>query len=324
MNSVKIPLARYQFSFKMTSALRQPDYAGSMLRGCFGHALKRITCITKQQHCQSCLMFQNCTYPAIFETPPRAHKIQQFANVSNPYLIEPPPWGSRIVQPEELFQFSMVLTGTALEQLSLLILVWQQVFQYGLGKEKACGELMAVELVKADGTKQLIYPQDSEKIQPHDQTYSFKKELKDTKQEEVVIKLQTILRLQKHSKGVGPDKLKARDFLVTLLRRINLINEFHNNIILINDFQYYNQLAESTRLIKSLTQPLKWQNWTRYSNRQQQKMLLGGVIGEFTLEGELEEFMPFLELGEYLHVGKNTVFGLGQYSFCRKSLINLS
>lgn len=82
---------------------------------------------------------------------------------------------------------------------------------------------------------------------------------------------------------------------------------------MIKDFQYYNQLVESIHLIKSAKQSLKWQNWTRYSSRQQQKMLLGGVIGELILEGELQEFLPFLKLGEYLHIGKNTVFGLGQY-----------
>lgn len=315
MATIKIPLARYQFTFKITQAFRQPDYAGSMLRGCFGHALKRITCITKQKQCSSCLMYQNCTYPAIFETPPKAHKIQQFANVPNPYIIEPPPWGSKIYQPGDLFQFSMVLTGVALEQLSLLILVWQQVFNEGIGKDKSKGELLNVDLINADGSTLCIYQQANEKILEHNQFYMFnnKPDEQEKTVKQVTIKLQTLLRLQKHSKGVGPDKLKARDFLVTLLRRINLINEFHNHLLLIKDFQFYTLLAETITIKKSPTKPLKWKNWTRYSNRQHQKMLLGGVEGDFILEGELKEFMPFLKLGEYFHVGKNTVFGLGKY-----------
>jgi len=31
------------------------------------------------------------------------------------------------------------------------------------------------------------------------------------------------------------------------------------------------------------------------------------------LEGEFAEFMPFIKLGELLHMGKGTVYGLGKY-----------
>ncbi|MCE8429907.1 MAG: CRISPR system precrRNA processing endoribonuclease RAMP protein Cas6 [Candidatus Methanoperedens sp.] len=43
------------------------------------------------------------------------------------------------------------------------------------------------------------------------------------------------------------------------------------------------------------------------------KLKMGGFLGEITFEGDLNEFMPFLKLGEYLHIGKGTVFGLGKY-----------
>ena len=40
---------------------------------------------------------------------------------------------------------------------------------------------------------------------------------------------------------------------------------------------------------------------------------MGCFMGDITFEGELAEFLPFLRLGEYLHVGKGTVYGLGEY-----------
>ena len=38
---------------------------------------------------------------------------------------------------------------------------------------------------------------------------------------------------------------------------------------------------------------------------------MGGFVGTARFEGELDEFLPFLRLGELVHVGKGSVFGLG-------------
>jgi hypothetical protein len=42
-------------------------------------------------------------------------------------------------------------------------------------------------------------------------------------------------------------------------------------------------------------------------------MKLGGFVGEVEYRGELREFVPLLKLGEQIHLGKGTGFGLGKY-----------
>ena len=37
-------------------------------------------------------------------------------------------------------------------------------------------------------------------------------------------------------------------------------------------------------------------------------------FGRWTLRGNLAPFLPALHLGQWLHIGKETVFGLGRYA----------
>ena len=48
------PVARYRFAFETDQPIRLHDYAGSALRGAFGHALRKIVCVTGQPACQPC------------------------------------------------------------------------------------------------------------------------------------------------------------------------------------------------------------------------------------------------------------------------------
>ena len=59
---------------------------------------------------------------------------------------------------------------------------------------------------------------------------------------------------------------------------------------------------------------LRWYDWQRYSNRQQQSMHLGGAIGDWHLGDLAPEHARALHIGQWLHLGKNTTFGLGRYT----------
>ena len=77
------------------------------------------------------------------------------------------------------------------------------------------------------------------------------------------------------------------------------------------DFAALKRQAEAVRFN---TGDLYWFDWERYSSRQQQTMKLGGLLGTLRLHGDLAPFGHLLHLGQWLHVGKETTFGLGRYT----------
>ena len=150
MNFPDLPIARYRFFFITQKALVLPFFAGSLLRGVFGHALKVNCCITGEKVCKSCPLYQSCLYTNIFEPPPREHSLQKLSQIPACYVIEPPAMGQQQLQAGDRFSFTMVLWGKALEQLSLLISCWQRAGQYGLGRDRVPVNLISVSLCGAD------------------------------------------------------------------------------------------------------------------------------------------------------------------------------
>ena len=311
MQAHSFPLARYRLEWQASTPIHLPDFAGSMLRGAFGHALRQLACMTKQKECAGCPLLSTCPYPAIFAPPPPAsHALQKFSQIPVPYVIEPPGWGARQVGTGESFAFHMVLIGRALRELPLIILAWRRAFARGVGSGDGTAELLRV--VHCGGARDTeIHRPEIGTITAHAQETAFNPADNDgPERREVTLHFTTPLRLQKNGHALPPEKLDARTLLMALVRRASLLAEFHAGGALIEDFASLlaasNDLQDSKRLI--------WRDWTRFSSRQQQKMVLGGVVGDWTIRGTLSPFMPFLQLGQWLHAGKEAAFGLGQYT----------
>ena len=303
------PLARYRFDWRATAPIRLPDYAGSMLRGAFGHALRHLACMTKQKDCAGCPLLATCPYPATFAPPPPAqHTLQKFSQIPVPYIIEPPAWGGRQVDTGAVFSFHLVLVGRALAELPLITLAWRRALARGVGAGDGTAELERIVHCGEPGETEIHRP-DAGTIAPHQQTVDFQTTGLDAPSS-LTLRFHTPLRLQQNGRALPAEKLDARVLLMALVRRINLLAEFHAGGPLLSDFSGLLATSQTIHDCKDL----QWRDWVRYSSRQQQKMTLGGVIGVWTMTGSLSPFLPYLHLGQWLHVGKEASFGLGQYT----------
>ncbi len=312
---MNLPIARYQFNFAVQTPLHLNFYSGSMLRGAFGHALRHISCMTKMADCKTCPLYRTCPYPAIFETPPPEHHgLQAFSDIPPPYIIEPPPLGSKDYQPGDTLSFSMVLIGTAIQQLPLIIYAWQRALARGLGKLHSQSTLIDVSLVLNQpdtGDRVVIYAaQEGAAVINHEHLIDNNPfNYLDANTQNVTLNILTPLRIQKKGQTLSHD-MTGRDFIMSLVRRYYLLEEFHTAHYQAPDFS---ELAEQARAVSCETR-FRWCDWARYSNRQQQKMVLGGVLGELKLTGQLAPFLAIIQLGQWFHAGNKTTFGMGLYS----------
>lgn len=303
MMPIPLKLARFRFDFTVETPLHLHYYAGSQLRGAFGMALKRTVCMTRMADCHDCPLYRSCVYPAVFETPaPEDHRLQQFSQIPNPYVIEPPPMGARNYQPGETLSFHHVLIGHAIKQLPIIVYAWQRALARQAGMGGGNATLSGISYLPAQGPEQSLYT-DGELITP---TLA---PLPNTPLPNPIrLKLQTPLRLQQAGSVKGY-AMTGRDFLMALIRRYWLLAEFHQDIC--PDIDFKQQAAQAEAIV--LHGQLVWRDWQRYSNRQQQRMVLGGVMGTIELHGDLTPFTDCLIAGQWTHLGKNASFGLGQY-----------
>lgn len=302
-------LSRYRFHFRVTEQLRLPEYAGSTLRGAFGHALRQLACVTKARECKGCALLETCSYPQVFSPHdiPRANSaLRSLAQIPVPYAIEAPLTPARSYPPGDTIYFDMVLLGQALQHIVIIILAWRRAFLRGVGNGDGKAELLMVEQQTPAGW-QSIYSDDQPVIREHSTRWALPEH---HQAQDVHIHLVTPLRLQQKGKVLGPREINASIFLRNLIRRVAFQFELQGVTVWpLEQIRALNILTDQVQDDRRLV----WREWGRFSSRQKQSMKLGGVVGRWYFKQVPAALLPFIDLGQWLHVGKEVSFGLGKY-----------
>ena len=122
---------------------------------------------------------------------------------------------------------------------------------------------------------------------------------------------------------VTPTELKDKnalarqpDFGILFARvrdRISALSALYGAGPLELDFKALGERAARVRMIRCNIREIELR---RRSSRTGQVHPLGGFVGEAEYEGDLTEFVPFLEAAQFTGVGRQTVWGKGQIEVC--------
>jgi len=299
---------RYQFACRFIEEAYLPSYKGSTFRGAFGGALKKVVCAVREKDCTSCLLAGRCVYARVFETAAVPTQPARQAAPPHPYVIEPPPDRQTRYVAGDAFDFTLLLFGEFNDYLPYFVYAFETMGEEGLGRHRRQG-LGRYRLEGVTGDGQALYDAERRQLAPQRPTV-LNVSAGVAGHGTLHLRLLTPLRLKFDNQLQA--RLPFHLLIRAVLRRVSsLFAAFADGEPQLD----YRGLVARAQAVEVVASKLNWCDWQRYSNRQEQTMLMGGMNGEITYRGNIGEYLPLLELARELHLGKQSSFGLGQIDF---------
>ncbi len=301
---------KYQFLCRLMNETVLPCYKGSTFRGVFGRALKRVVCALKRQECENCLLKQRCVYALVFETQnatdlPEGSRI---AAAPHPFVIEPPLTMETRYSEGASFDFRLLLFGEANHNLPYFVYAFEQMGKIGIGK-RINGKRGHFSLEQVKFGEKSIYSSAEQTLQAEKPLMLELKDKTDFPESNSRLKLKIITPLRIKFENRLKADLPFHVLVRAMLRRMSsLYNSYGDGEPPLD----YKGLVKRAMEVKTAEEDLGWFDWRRYSFRQDKAMLMGGMVGSVTYEGDMGEYMPLLEFCSEVHLGKQTSFGLGK------------
>lgn len=274
-------LETHRFSMLLDSDVLLPSYKGSMYRGLLGHSLKRAVCNRPGGSCEDCPDRYQCDYPAVFK--PNVGLRGQ--SIPPPYVVDPAPDRRTSLHKGDELTFNLTLFGTAASRFPIIKRgLCESASNLGLGASAVSFRVRKVERIRGcldSPAETSPYPRG--------------------------IRFLTPLKLK--SNGKTKAQFAGADLLQALVRRARGLWHFHQE----GDFPS----ADDGLHLVLRSKALRWVTLERFSINQPGKVNIGGLVGSAEIAEASEAALNLLRLGEYIHVGKNTVYGCGKYRLTR-------
>jgi hypothetical protein len=311
-------LARLRFVLEAEDRLvLHPRNPGNTLRGAFGSTFKRLVCPISHECRETCRLKATCPYGQIFEPspPPASDRLSLNQDIPRPFVFRPPNRNETTAKLGDSLSFDLMLIGKALDYFPYFLVTFRELGDQGIGLSRGRYRIARVSLLNEDGNDVgEVYSGHDNIVRPSPFRITYKDccrlatERPLTQSRHVTIRFLTPTLLKADGKLV--ERPEFHHLIKRLRDRINALAHFYCDDTLDLDFKSFGERAEA---IQTLSCKLRWEDRDRRSWKTGVTHDMGGFIGEVTYEGNLEEFLPLLILGQYTHVGKYAVWGNGRY-----------
>jgi hypothetical protein len=296
---------------------------GTTLRGGFGNAFRKLVCVDLRWECAECSLRFTCPYTKVFNPflPPDAEQFRGNPNIPRPFVFKPPLSEQTTYSPGDPLVFDLVVVGSAVEYLPYFIVAFRELGAMGFGLNRAKARLDRVEAISPSAPPALVYEASSNMVRPVPPLALPVTEGDGAGPSEagppdnpLTLNFLTPTTLKTGS-DVGREgeivRRPAFHHIVKRLRdRVNALSTFYGPGPLDLDFKAMGDAAE---VIATVADRTEWVERSRVTRRDAHRHDLSGFVGSLTVCGDVAPFLPLLRVGEYVHVGKNAVFGNGWF-----------
>ena len=278
-------LTKLHLVVQLQKDAKLPAFKGAMWHGLVGHALKA--------HSES-----------LYHLFYAEHDTQQ----PKPYAIVASQDHKTYWRKNEHISVEITLFGDACQKASDVVAAFTAASNnksLGVGEQKVPFRLLSVSSMTPQGLKAGIYAHCLQDWLP------VVTELQP--EQELALNFLTPVRIKHNGKQLRafPKALNVDFFAKQILRRLVQLSRFW----VVDREDLFSDIYAETLLPSQceITTHCYFEDWIRYSALQQREIPLSGIKGQISFYGAIGHLAPLFKIGELLHIGGKTTFGLGKY-----------
>jgi len=292
------------FDFIAVTPVSFQKYPGITLRGGIGMSMKRSLCVMGKgrDNCRECILSGTCAFARVFESVSdnNDERMKKATNYPHPFVLTPLFEGPVTFKEGDRFRLSLAVVGNGVKYLPYIVHSLLKLGENGAGKERGKFRLSGV---LHGGDNSLLCTDAA------DMDYSRLKPVVFDKPEpsgKVEIEFRTPCRIQKDGKAVR--NAEFPDIIKSIVRKMDNLGALYCNGPLLAD---RDDIVQRASEIRKVSEQLNWEEMSRYSKRQGNRMPLEGFTGRAVYEGDITPFHEILRSAEFINIGKNSSFGFG-------------
>lgn len=260
-------------------------YIGNKLRGAIGSAMNKLFCDEEKVHCKNCDNL--CVYGKVFK-PIDYHP--EFTTAPAPFVIEMSEFDKAKIKKGEKLNFSISIFGER-------VIYWQDILEAVLYSFTQGDEIFnaSFEIVKvmSEMERKVIWEKGNILTIPQAVVWSDEElqTVDDYNFDKIKIKISFISPLL--LKNEPTKEWSFAEFIEAVFYRLGSMIDLYED----NKFYVMYGLLYRKPYIKTEVISLK-----------ENKL-------ELVMEGDLRKYLPYIDIGSHLHIGKKVTYGFGQYEF---------
>lgn len=261
-------------------------FIGNKVRGAIGEAMVHLFCPNKKPQCHECGMKEQCIYSNVFK-PVRTHV--EFTSLPAPFVIGVEELVREDIMSGDIVEFSVTLFGKMIVYRKQLIQTLQSMF---CGKRRGFSKAFTLLEINSIPDGKLVWREEIYNIDAGAEAVlwqdCFNRNVGCTgENREIMIRFKTDL-ITKNDIHVN---WGFSEFLDAVLYRIaGMIDIYEEDEFILP----YGMLYRKPYIISDI--------------------FVDSGRFEMIFSGNMEPYLPYIQLGEYLHIGKKTTYGFGEYS----------